>query len=226
MSAPRVVGQRARRIEDPALLRGAGRFVDDIELPGLVHAAFVRSPHAHALIRAIDAAEARRMPGVQAVYTAADLRQAGVRLRLPLGFPSNALPEGITPFVLTPTEVCYVGEAVAMVIADSRYLAEDAAAAVTVDYEPLPIVADVMDAIEAGAPKARRESASNVLTRFRIAYGDAKASFAAPARVFGERLEQHRGAAHPMEGRGTVARYEAGEDRLTVWSSTQMAHDL
>ena len=226
MSSARIVGERTRRIEDPRLLRGAGRFAADIQLPGMLHAAFVRSPHAHALVRSIDVRAAREMPGVAAVLTAKELEAAGVRLRMPLGFPSTTLPENITPYVLTPTEVCFVGEAVAIVVAESRYVAEDAAAAVEVDYEPLAVVADLEAALAAGAPKVRREAPSNVLAQFKIAYGDVAGAFAGAAHSFRERLAQHRGAAHPIEGRGTVARYEPGEDRLTVWSSTQMAHDL
>ena len=221
-----IVGTRTRRIEDPRLLRGAGRYAGDIQLPGMLHAAFVRSPHAHALIKSIDARAAREMPGVAAVLTAQELEAAGVRLRMPLGFPSSALPDNITPFVLAPGEVCFVGEALAMVVADSRYIAEDAAAAVEVDYEPLPAVADLDAALAPGEPKVRREAQSNVLTQFKVAYGDVAGAFAGAAHVFRERLAQHRGAAHPIEGRGAVARYEPGEDRLTVWSSTQMAHDL
>ena len=217
-----IVGTRTRRIEDPRLLRGAGRYAADIQLPGMLHAAFVRSPHAHALIRNIDASAAR---DIATVFTAMDLEQAGVRLRMPLGFPSATLPENITPFVLAPSEVCFVGEAVAMVIAESRYLAEDAVAAIEVDYDPLPLVADLEAALAPGAPKVRREAQSNVLAQFKVAYGDVADAFAG-AQVFRERLLQHRGAAHPIEGRGTVARYEPGEDRLTVWSSTQMSHDL
>src|SRR6185503_12727930 len=117
MSTGRIVGSRARRIEDPRLLRGAGRFAADIALPGLLHAAFVRSPHAHAVIRSIDTSLASKMRGVAAVYTAEDLESAGVRLRMPLGFPSTSLPDNITPFVLAPSEVCFVGEALAMVVA-------------------------------------------------------------------------------------------------------------
>src|SRR2546425_6684470 len=108
----RIVGTRAKRIEDPRLLGGRGRFAADIDLPGMLHAAFVRSPHAHALIRSIDAAAARQ---IATVFTATELERAGVRLRMPLGFPSATLPENITPFVLAPREACFVGEAVAMV---------------------------------------------------------------------------------------------------------------
>jgi aerobic carbon-monoxide dehydrogenase large subunit len=223
MTTTRIVGERTRRIEDPRLLRGAGRYTGDIDLPGLMHAAFVRSPHAHALIRKIDAGAARE---IATVFTAADFEQAGVRLRLPLGFPSATLPDDITPFVLAPSEVCYVGEALAIVVAESRYIAEDAAAAVEVDYEPLEVVADLDAALAPKAPRVRREAPSNVLAEFRIAYGDVAGAFARASHVFRERLAQHRGAAHPIEGRGAVARYEPGDDRLTVWSSTQMSHDL
>ena len=221
-----IVGTRTRRIEDPRLLRGAGRFAADIHLPGMLHAAFVRSPHAHALIRSIDARAAREMPGVAAVLTAKDLEAAGVRLRMPLGFPSTTLPENITPFVLAPSEVCFVGEALAMVVGESRYVAEDAVAAIDVDYDPLPAVANLDAALAPGAPTVRNEARSNLLTEFKVAYGDVAGAFAQAAHVFRERLAQHRGAAHPIEGRGTVARYEPADDRLTVWSSTQMAHEL
>src|SRR5262249_15562945 len=161
----------------------------------MLHAAFVRSPHAHALIRSIDTAVASRMSGVAAIYTAKDLENAGVRLRMPLGFPSTTLPGNITPFVLTPSEVCFVGEAVAMVVADSRYIAEDAVTALEIEYEPLGAVADLEGALAAGAPKVRKEAPSNVLTRFRVAYGDAAGGFAGAPHVFRERLAQHRGAA-------------------------------
>src|SRR5207245_4023234 len=145
----------AKRIEDPRLLSGAGRFAADIALPGLAHAAFVRSPHAHALIRSIDTAAAREMA---TVFTAKDLEKAGVHLRMPLGFPSTSLPDNITPFVLAPDEVCFVGEAVAMVVAESRYVAEDAVAAIEVDYEPLRLVAGLEAALAPGAPRVRREA--------------------------------------------------------------------
>ena len=122
-----MVGHRLRRREDAALLRGEGRFLDDIKLPDMLHVAFVRSPHAHALIRSIDAGDARAMRGVIAIYTADDLRKTLVRLRLPMAFPEGKLTATAMPFVLAAGEVCYVGEALAMVVATSRYLAEDAA---------------------------------------------------------------------------------------------------
>ncbi|MEO6928230.1 MAG: molybdopterin cofactor-binding domain-containing protein, partial [Casimicrobiaceae bacterium] len=220
------MGQRIRRIEDPALLRGAGRFVSDIELPGMLHAAFVRSPYAHALIKGIDVAAAMATAGVVAVITAADLAGSLSMPRIPLGFPTATLPPDITPFVLTPEEVCFVGEAVAMVVATSRYTAEDGAAAVMVDYDPLPVLADCRDALDPQSPKVRREALDNVLCRFDVRYGDCAAVFAGAAHVFGERLHQHRGGAHPMEGRGIVASYDKHGKTLSAWSSTQMSHEL
>lgn len=224
--APPAVGSRARRIEDPALLLGKGRYLDDIRIPGVMHCCFVRSPHAHALIRGIDGNPARKVPGVTAVLDATQLDAVLAQPRMPLGFPSTALPAGITPFVLARREVCFVGEAVAMVLAESRYVAEDAVHRVAVDYEPLPAVSDCRDGLRADAPKVRVESESNVLTTFSIAYGDVDAAFADAPHIFHADLWQHRGAAHPMEGRGVLARYDEQMSALTLWSSTQMAHDL
>lgn len=222
----RHVGERVRRIEDPRLLRGAGRFVADFDLPGMLHAAFVRSPHAHALIKYIDVAAAAATPGVVAVLTARDLARGLTTLRMPLGFPTTALPPNITPFVLPPEEVCFVGEAVALVLATSRYTAEDGVANVFVDYAPLPVIADCRDALKPGSPKVRREAADNVLCTFKVGYGNCADAFARAPHVFGERLHQHRGGAHPMEGRGIVASFDRHGGSLSVWSSTQMSHEL
>lgn len=221
----RTVGRRAKRIEDPALLRGKGRFTDDITLPGMLHAAFVRSQYAHANLGKIDVAAALAVPGVHAVYTAETIRPALTRLRMPLGFPTKSLPDNTTPFVLCPKEACFVGEPIAIVIADSRAIAEDAAALVEIDYDPLPVISDARQILAPDAPRARTE-ASNVLAQFRIAYGDVAGAFAKAAHVFEENLSQHRGGAHSIEGRGIVASYETALDAITVWSSTQMSHDL
>ncbi|MBM3487546.1 MAG: xanthine dehydrogenase family protein molybdopterin-binding subunit [Alphaproteobacteria bacterium] len=219
-------GSRVRRIEDPPLVTGRGRYVDDIHLPDMVHAAFLRSPHAHARLIGIDTATAKAMPGVHAVLTIADLAPHLTEERLPLGFRTRALPDGITPYVLAKDEVVYVGEPVALVIADSRYRAEDAAAAIAVDYEPLPAVPDCRAAVAPGAPRARLAMKSNVLTEFNQEYGDVAGAFAKAAHVFAVKLNQHRGVAHPIEGRGVVARYEAADDRLTLWDSTQQSHEI
>ena len=221
-----MIGERVKRIEDPALLRGRGVFVDDIHLPGMLQAAFVRSPHPHALIRSADAAGARAMPGVRAVYLAADLEPHLAARRLPLQFPSPSLPEDATPWLLAGEEVCHVGEPVAVVVAESRHAAEDAAARVEVSYEPLPSVAGAAAAAAPGAPRVHAGKPDNVLVRLEQSYGDVAAAFAKAARVFRDRFAQHRGGAHPIEGRGAVARHDRHEDRVTLWSSTQMSHEV
>ena len=224
--APLYIGKPLRRREDAPLLRGQGRFLDDLSFPGMLEAAFVRSPHAHAAIRGIDTSAARQAPGVQAVFTLDDLKPLLTQERLPLQFRTAQLPPDITPFVLARDEVAFVGEAVAIVIAETRYQAEDAAALVAVDYEALPAVSDCRDALAPGAPLAHRGRKSNVMVEFRQSYGDVAAAFAqAPHRV-SIALKQHRGGAHSIEGRGVLAIYDANEDRLTVWSSTQLAHEV
>jgi carbon-monoxide dehydrogenase large subunit len=221
-----VIGKPVLRIEDAALLRGGGRFVDDLKFAGTLEAAFVRSPHAHAMIRGIDCEAARAMPDVHAVYTLADLAPLLTEERLPLQFRTTQLPADVTPFVLAKDEVAYVGEAVALVIARTRAIAEDAATRVEVDYEPLPAVSDCRDALCAGAPSVHSNKPSNLLIEFRQAYGDIAAAFARAPHKARISLKQHRGGAHSMEGRGAVAVYDANEDRLTLWTSTQLAHEV
>ena len=222
---PRVIGARAPRVEDPKLLTGQGCFVDDIQLPNTLYAAFVRSPHAHALIGHIDASKALQLPGVRAIYTAKELESVLVKLRMPLGFPTTALPQNITPFVLCPKEVCFVGEALAVVVAESRHIAEDAAELIEVTYEPLPMVHDCRQSLEPNAPSVRLESPSNELNHFKVTYGEIDHAFAQAHCVVKASMSTHRGAAHPIEGRGVLADF-SGQAELTVWSSTQMSHDL
>jgi aerobic carbon-monoxide dehydrogenase large subunit len=220
------IGHSVKRLEDHPLLRGAGRFVADLRLPDMLDAAFVRSPHAHAAIRGIDTSAARRYAGVHAVLTLADLIPLLAQERLPLQFRTAQLPPDITPLVLAKDEVAFVGEAVAVVVAQTRCLAEDAAALVAVEYEPLPAVSDCRQALEPGAPRAHRGRAGNVLVEFRQAYGDVEDAFARAPRRVSVSLKQHRGGAHSIEGRGALAAYDRNEDRLTLWSSTQLAHEM
>ncbi|WP_233772426.1 xanthine dehydrogenase family protein molybdopterin-binding subunit [Achromobacter sp. AONIH1] len=220
------MGEGTPRIEDAALLRGEARFLDDIPVATPLHACFVRSPHAHARIVSIDLSAARAMPGVTAAYAAADLYGELTEWRMPLGFALADLPANATPFVLAGSEVAFAGEAVAVVLADSRRQAEDAAAVAWVEYEALAAVADCRAALEEGSPRVRSELESNLLQRYTLEHGDCEAAFAGAAWVFAERFWTHRGAAHPMEGRGVLAAPDAAGDALTVWSSTQMAHEL
>jgi carbon-monoxide dehydrogenase large subunit len=220
------IGKSVLRLEDGPLIRGRGRFVDDLKFPGMLEACFVRSPHAHAAIRGIDTQAARRLPGVQAVFTLADLAPMLTNERLPLQFRSDQLPADVAPIVLAKNEVAFVGEAVALVIAQSRALAEDAAALVDVDYEPLPAISDCRAALRAGAALAHRGKTSNLLVELRQSYGDIAAAFARAPHCARVSLKQHRGGAHSIEGRGAVAVYDGNEDRLTLWSSTQLAHEV
>ena len=195
------------RLEDGPLLRGDGRFIDDLKFAGMLEAAFVRSPHAHAGIRGINTDAAMRLPGVYAVLTLADLAPLLTAERLPLQFRTDQLPADVAPFVLAKDEFVFVGEAIAVVIARSRAIAEDAAALVDVDYEVLPAISDCRAALRPGAPLAHRKKSTNLLIELRQAYGDAAAAFARAPHRARVSLKQHRGGAHSMEGRGAVAVY-------------------
>jgi aerobic carbon-monoxide dehydrogenase large subunit len=233
-AAASIVGKSVRRVEDPALLTGRATFVDDVTLPGTLSAAFLRSPLGHAAVTKIDISAAQAMPGVHAVYTLRDLRSQMTAERTPLGqsvrelvgIASKGLRHGITPFVLARDEVCYVGDPVAVVVAENRYLAEDAATRIAVDYEPLSAVSDCREAASPDAPRVHRDVASNVLADYAIGYGDCDQAFAAAAHVFQLSLKQHRGCAHPIEGRGVLALYDDVEDRTTLWTSTQSPHEV
>jgi carbon-monoxide dehydrogenase large subunit len=220
----RVQGTSVPRLEDAALLRGEGRFIDDLSFPGMLHAAFVRSPHAHAAIRGIDKSAALALPGVRAVLTAADLRPYLRNERLVVALPSQSYRQERNRPALAADEAVHVGEPVAVVIADDRYIAEDAVALVAVDYEPLPAAADCRAALAPDAPKVHRDAPHNLLAEISMGYGDTDRAFAGAAHVFRESLWTHRGGSHSIECRGAIAVHDAIEDRITLWCSTQMPH--
>ena len=212
------------RVEDDRLLRGGARFVDDIDLPGTLHAVFVRSPMAHAYLRGIEVAEARKLPGVVAVYTFEDLRRVIVRDRIPQAIPSGMVKFHVDPPWLAHSEVCYVGEPLAIVIAESRRVAEDAARLVEPDLEPLPVVVDPRQGLARGAPKARLDCPDNLVAHTLVKYGDLTGAFAGAAHHITETFRLYKGGGHSIETRGLVARFDPAEARLTVWDSTQMPH--
>lgn len=220
----RFFGEKIKRLEDPALLTGRGRFTDDIHLPGTLHAAFVRSPYAHARIRGIDAAAARAMPGVHAVLAASDLPESWGMKRIPLEVPSPAIRYPLTQRGLAVDEVCFAGEAVAVVVADSPRQAEDTASAVLVDYDSLPVVSDCEVAFAPGSPTAHADIEDNIAARFSLSYGDVDAAFSRAAHVIGETYHQHRGTGCPLEGRAVLASYDPIAASFTVWSATQAPH--
>jgi aerobic carbon-monoxide dehydrogenase large subunit len=214
------IGARVKRTEDDKLLRGQGLFADDIHLPNLLHAAFVRSPHAHARIRSIDTSVAKAVRGVHAVYVWADLPESA-RQRIPLLTPNPAIRDPLMPYVLAKEEVCFVGDSVAVVIADNRYIAEDACTLVEVDYDVLPAVADGRAALATGSPLAHTGSRDNLAAALKMGYGDIDKAFAGAKHVVRESFWQNRGSAHPMEVRNYVAEFHALTGQLTVYSSGQ-----
>ena len=222
---PRFFGAPVKRKEDPALITGKGSFVDDIRLPGTLHAAFVRSPHSHARIIGIDATAALALPGVHLVLKYSDLPEAA-RKPFSLLVPNPAITQLFMPWALTPEEVCYVGEPVAMVVADTRYIAEDAAALIEVDWDILPAVSDCLDAIAADAPRVHEGTPSNIGARIPFSHGDNDAAFANAAHVFKEHLHTHRGGPFFMECRGLVSTYDRAVDAFTVYISSQSSHRI
>ncbi|TJV46143.1 MAG: xanthine dehydrogenase family protein [Mesorhizobium sp.] len=223
------------RSEDTRLLTGKGLYADDKTFPNQCHAAMVRSPHAHASIGTIDATAALAMPGVLAVLTAADweadqlgaLFNPGFYLREPLRMPDGR--EYVNPErkPLAADKVIFVGEAVAMVVAETAALAADAAELVEVDWEPLPAVADTAAAADPSAPLVREDVPNNVL--FIHEFGDAAATesaFLRASRVIRQRLVCNRVHANPMEPRSIIALYEQERDHLTIWGGTQSAFFL
>ncbi len=207
-----MVGAAVIRKEDPNLLTGRGTYVDNLRLPGMLHMAFVRSAEAHARIRGIEVGAAAALPRVHGVFTARDLPE------LP---PIPTVVPGLERPSLARDRVRFVGEPVAVVVAEDRYVAADAVARVTVDYEPLPPVPDLETALAEGAPLLFPEHGSNVYAEIPPA-GDAEAALAAAPRRARLRLVNQRCAPAPMEPFGVVADW--GPKTLTVWASCQSAH--
>src|SRR4051812_6405775 len=216
----KMFGERVQRVEDQRFLRGHGRYVDDV-LAGrdVLHAAVLRSPHAHARIVGIDVSGVLDVEGVHLVWTHDDL--AGPMAEpLPLLIPHPALTHGRTQYALAKNEVNYVGEAVAFVVADDRYLAEDAAGRIKVSYEVLPPVVG-LEAARAAEHLTHDDVPGNVAARLEQENGDARAAIASAPHRLDLDLTIERSASMPMEGRGTVARWDPDTGRLTVWTSTQ-----
>ncbi len=217
------VGTRTKRKEDPRLIRGMSTYVDDIKLNGMLHAVIVRSPYAHARIKAIDTAAASKLPGVVAVFTAKDVESVG-SVPCAAQIPDLKIPKHP---VLATGKVRYVGESVAAVAAQDRYIAADAAALVEVDYEPLPPVVDPLSALEPGSTLIHEEFKDNVAFVTKVAGGDVEKAFQeAEVPIIKQRMINQRLIPMAMETRGVVAQYQAGDNLLTLWSSSQIPHLL
>jgi carbon-monoxide dehydrogenase large subunit len=201
-----MIGRRMERREDERLLTGHGAYLDDLDLPDALAAAFLRSPHAHAKILSFDATEALALPGVVAVYSGADLLCDYPRLPMP------------------PEELHYVGEPLAVVIAESRYLAEDALELIEVDYEVLPAVSSTAVAVQEAGPKAHSGDETNVAVVLSQSAGDAAKALAGAPNVLSDEFFVMRGGGHSMEPRAVAARFEPATGQVTIWDGTQAPH--
>ncbi len=220
-TAARYVGARVQRLEDPRMLTGRGHYIDDHAVPGMLHAAFVRSPVARGTVTALDVSEAREMPGVAAVFTMDDFRDicqptwSTITGRDPNALPLKPLADG---------DVRFAGDPIAIVVAESRYLAEDGAEVVDVDLDAQPPVLDIETGLRS-AIVVHPEMGTNLAAHIDAPAEDEKI-FADAAYVVTETVVQHRYVAVPMEGRGLVASWEPGRGELTIWAATQAPHEM
>jgi carbon-monoxide dehydrogenase large subunit len=225
------VGRSLTRREDQRLLTGQGQFVADLALPRMLQAVFVRSQVAHGRIRSVDLARAATMPGVMLALAGAELVKLappvpGAQLTLPAKWRTQVQHKFHLPQqpLLALDKVRHVGEAVAVIVAESRYQAQDAAEAVTIDIEPLPAVVDAERALEPGAALVHEQYGTNLIGEFTVEKGNTAVALAAAPHKLRRRFYTHRYAGVPMECRGVVSAYERRSDSVTIWSSTQMVH--
>ena len=225
------IGRSIPRREDRRLLTGRGQYIADFELPQMLHAVFVRSPAAHARIKRIDVSRAAAAPGVVFVLTGPELVKElppvpDTQLALPSKWTALVQHKFINPQqpLLAHDKVRHVGEAVAVIVAESRYAAEDAAQLVELDLDPLPPVLDPEQALRAGATIVHDKFATNLIGGFTVGKGDIERAMASAPHRLKRRFHHHRYAAMPMECRGVVSLHEPRTDAITIWSSTQVVH--
>ena len=225
IAAERYTGASVKRSEDPRILTGGGRYVDDIKLPGMLHAAFVRSPLAHARVLAVDVSAAQALPGVVAVLTGADLAAVTVPGQDPLFAMMGGGGPAPEYTLLATDKVRFVGDPVEVVVAESRYLAEDGCDLIEVDYEDLPPVASAAFALDPGSPPLFANLGDNIIRPHkRTEFGDVAGTFAAADRVAEFHIDVHRHQNVPMEGRGCVASFDPDSGFMTVYAATQSVH--
>ncbi len=218
--AEKYIGKRQKRTEDPRLIQGLAHYVDDIKLPDTLHAVFLRSIYAHARIKSIDTAAASKVPGVVAIYTGKDVSAKIGAVPCAAALPDLKVPDHR---VLATNKVYFVGHPVAVVVAENRYAARDAADLIQVDYEELPVVTDEEKAA-AGAPFIHDQFGTNIAYKLTAGEGDIEAALKSADKVIKQRILNKRLAPIAMEPRGVLARYYPGEQELTLWTSTQIPH--
>ncbi|MDI6769609.1 MAG: xanthine dehydrogenase family protein molybdopterin-binding subunit [Anaerolineales bacterium] len=218
------IGKRVKRNEDPRLLTGQALFVDDVEIPGMLHAAFLRSDYAHARLLSIDVSAARQRPGVVAVFTAEDMGedwQPGPPLVSPPPTAKDVIFHSRRQVPLVKDKVRHAGEAIAVVIAESRYIAEDAVEDILVELEPLEAVSDLEKSLQEGSTLVHDDLESNLAAHLIQKKGDYEAAREKADLVITRRIVTDRGAAAAMENRGIVAHWDEKSQHLTVWDTTQ-----
>jgi len=225
----KLMGARVKRVEDPRLLTGRGRFLDDITMPGTAEIAFVRSPYGHAKIRSIETAEALRSAGVLGILTgeeaARQARPLQAKLHEAPGLERLARAYKIADwYPLARGRVRYVGEAVVAVVAENRYLAEDAAEKVSVDYEPLPVVMEVEKSLQPDAPLLYESWGDNVMLKADFRSGDTERAFREAHVVVRETFRTNRCTGLSIETRGCIAKYDPSSESLVLWTSSQIPH--
>ena len=215
------IGSRIKRKEDVRLLRGIGKYVGDIHRTGMAHAAILRSTHAHARIVKIDVAAALKLPGVVGVLTAADMP----------GLKTIPMRTGVIPGLersqqtpIATSKVRYVGDPVAVVVAENRYIAEDALELIEVEYAPLGAVTEARAGMQPGAPQLHDATPNNIAANFQVNVGDVDSAFGDSDLIVEEEFSTQRHSAVPLENRGLVAEWDEGRGLLTMWGPTKMTH--
>jgi len=216
-------GSGIKRREDPRLITGSATYTDDVKLPGLVYAMFVRSPYAHARLKSVDTKAARNAPGVVAIYTGKDLADRLVPVPCAWNVPGCDLKVPPHP-LLAVDKVRYVGDAVAMVVAETRAQARDAVDLIEADYDPLPATADPEKAAAQGAAQLHTEVPGNIAFTWTVSGGDAEAAFKSADVKVAERIVQQRLLPTAIEPRAAVASYNKGSGQLTLWATSQNPH--
>jgi aerobic carbon-monoxide dehydrogenase large subunit len=224
----RAVGARVLRAEDPRILTGRGKYVDDIVLPGMLHAAFLRSQIPHGTLLSVDVSEARALPGVVAVYTGEDMVRLSEAARAGAAIGMTQMPGLQSPafYSLATDKVRYVGDPIAMVVAEDRYIAEDALELIIEDIEMIDPVVSYEDALDPAKPALYEEVGHNIAFEGEMSLGDVDGAFARADQVIRATISVHRHQPVPMECRGIVAIWDAEREHLTIHAATQSPHML
>ena len=223
MAVSAIFGSSVKRVEDPRMITGRGKYTEDMNLPGMLYATFLRSPYANAMIKSIDLSRALVSPGVIAVYTGKDL--AGKLSPVPCAWPVTNADIRVPAYLpITADHVRYQGDPVCVVVAEDRYSARDALDLIDVEYEVLPVVVDQEKAVEKGAPLLYKEVPDNIAFHWNVVFGDADSAIRNADVVIRKRLVNQRLQPTAMETRGAIASYEPGTESLTVWMTSQNPH--